>query len=242
MKNIPLICVPITGETKEEIFTQLQKVIKEEPDVIEWRADFFKDLESEKTVIDILDLIGLATNIPLLFTVRSKREGGQEISLSDKELCDLLSVVASHHAIKYIDFEMESNLEHLKTVKESCHKYNKQLILSYHNFTETPDMEELLKRGKKAEKLGASIVKMAVMPNDKSDVHKLLQVTNQLSEELNVPIITMSMGDLGKISRLIGWVYGSVLTFAVGVEASAPGQIALKPLRNTIKSMQSLVE
>ena len=84
-------------------------------------------------------------------------------------------------------------------------------------------------------------MKIAVMPENKEDVYHLLEATRKMDEQLNVPIITMSMGEKGALSRVIGWAYGSVLTFGVGVEASAPGQVPVKALRDTIRSMKELL-
>jgi len=113
--------------------------------------------------------------------------------------------------------------------------------LSYHNFTETPDNDELLERAQLAEEIGANVVKLAVMPKSKEDVFRLLDVTRTLDRKLDCPVITMSMGELGAMSRVNGWLYGSCLTFAVGVEVSAPGQIAIEPLRESIKQTKSLL-
>ena len=43
-------------------------------------------------------------------------------------------------------------------------------------------------------------------------------------ETLDIPLISMSMGGVGSLSRIMGWVYGSAATFAVGKSSSAPGQ------------------
>src|SRR5699024_12514415 len=88
---------------------------------------------------------------------------------------------------------------------------------------------------------GADSVKRAVRPKNKEGVYQLLEATRKIDEQLTVPIITMAMGEKGALSRVIGWAYGSVWTFGVGVEASAPGQVPEKALRNTIQSMKELL-
>src|SRR5699024_570055 len=92
-----------------------------------------------------------------------------------------------------------------------------------------------------AERMGADFVKLAVMPENKADVFALLEATRMIDEALEVPVITMSMGELGGLSRVMGWAYGSVLTFAVGVEMSAPGQMPIKELRHVINQTQELL-
>src|SRR5699024_3960039 len=115
------------------------------------------------------------------------------------------------------------------------------LPISYHNFDYSPGNNKLLEKAEVAERMGADFVKLAVMPENKADVFALLEATRMIDEALEVSVITMSMGELGGLSRVMGWAYGSVLTFAVGVEMSAPGQMPLKELRHVINQTQELL-
>ena len=85
--------------------------------------------------------------------------------------------------------------------------------------------------------LGGDILKLAVMPRDRIDVMRLMKVTTEMSQRINRPLITMSMGDLGKISRISGEITGSVMTFGTAGKASAPGQIALEELYQFLKEL-----
>ena len=79
---------------------------------------------------------------------------------------------------------------------------------------------------------GADAAKLAVMPRSAHDVARLLGVTARASEELDVPVVTMSMGTLGAVSRVSGAVFGSALTFATaGGASSAPGQLPIGEVR-----------
>jgi 3-dehydroquinate dehydratase-1 len=89
--------------------------------------------------------------------------------------------------------------------------------------------------------LGADIAKVAVMPKDPQDVLVLLAATLKASQTLGVPLISMSMGGLGSLSRIMGWVYGSAATFAVGKGSSAPGQIAIEELRAMLATVRRAV-
>ena len=61
----------------------------------------------------------------------------------------------------------------------------------------------------RAERLGADVAKVAVMPRDPQDVLTLLAATYRAGQTIGVPLITMSMGGVGSLSRIMGWVYGS---------------------------------
>jgi 3-dehydroquinate dehydratase-1 len=92
-----------------------------------------------------------------------------------------------------------------------------------------------------AAQLGADVAKVAVMPQSDRDVLELLAATSRARETLDLPLISMSMGGIGSISRIMGWIYGSAATFAVGKSSSAPGQIAIEELRTTLAIVRQAV-
>lgn len=238
--KLPLICVPITATTKEQLQEHLPIIIESEPDVIEWRADFFSRLAETDEVITVIEYIKEQTDIPLLFTIRSEKEGGEKISLSESDKVELLEVLCKKTAVDFIDYEVMNERQFVERVRNAVSKYNKEIILSYHHFSKTPSNEELVKIGSLMEFYGADVAKLAVMPQVKSDVDRLLTVTRELDELLEIPVITMSMGELGVISRVVGWSFGSRLTFAVVVESSAPGQVPIRKLRAAIEAVQAI--
>jgi len=106
-----------------------------------------------------------------------------------------------------------------------------QLMLSFHDFQATPAFELLNQRFLQAQRLGADIAKVAVMPRRLEDVLLLLSATLQSSQQLDIPLVSMSMGTYGSLTRLMGGVFGSAMTFAIGASSSAPGQVPIEDLR-----------
>ncbi len=237
-KKLPYICTSLTGKNKEEIMDQLNLALPEKPDLIEWRADFLQQLDDLRYVLSVLEAIVEKSDLPLLFTIRSIHEGGQQISLTEEQKVRLISEVCKNDAISMIDYEVSSNSGYIKELRKISQKYGKKLILSYHNFNCTPSEEDIMKKLLLAEFYGADIAKAAVMPNTKDDVLKLLNVTNNADKTLDIPLITMSMGSLGAISRIVGFWYGSFITFGSGVEASAPGQVPIRKLKQMTAMMK----
>jgi 3-dehydroquinate dehydratase-1 len=68
------------------------------------------------------------------------------------------------------------------------------------------------------------------MPRDRKDVLTLLMATAEADAKTRVPLISMAMGPLGAATRMVGGVFGSSLSFAVGEGASAPGQLPIADL------------
>jgi 3-dehydroquinate dehydratase I len=115
------------------------------------------------------------------------------------------------------------------------------LVASYHDFECTPGLDTLLGRIPEAERRRADVAKVAVMPKDPDDVLTLPAATCRASRTVDLPLIIMSMGGLGALSRVVGWMYGSAATFAVGKSSSAPGQITVEELRGMLSAMRHAV-
>ena len=115
--------------------------------------------------------------------------------------------------------------------------------MSNHDFFKTPPQEEIVSRLRKMQELEADLHKIAVMPQNQSDVLVLLSATNEMVQNYaESPIITMSMAGTGVISRLAGEVFGSALTFGAAKKASAPGQIAVADLRSVLNILHNSVK
>jgi 3-dehydroquinate dehydratase-1 len=137
-----------------------------------------------------------------------------------------------------IDYEMANDSANIARVRDAAKTNNIELVLSFHNFSFTPGPETLSAKFLTAEQLGANVAKVAVMPRDLDDVLTLLNATREASKKLRIPLISMSMGPLGAVTRMIGGAFGSSLSFAVGAAASAPGQVPIEDLNTVLVILQ----
>jgi len=227
----PLICTPLVGRSRERILAETATVVAKKPDVIEWRVDYFEAIGEAAAVVDVARALRQAVGeLPIIFTRRSVKEGGEPIGIGDEEVVRLYDAVGASGLVDFIDFEMGNDPDHVRRVRESTRSHGVRLILSYHNFGYTPGVEFLVQRFLEAERLGADVAKVAVMPRDRIDVLTLLAATAQADAKGRIPLISMAMGPLGSVTRMVGGVFGSSLSFAVGDTASAPGQIPIADL------------
>lgn len=236
-EGIPKVCIPVTGKTECEIIEEVKEVIKQEPDLVEWRVDCFKDGKEIGKVCKLLKTINdILGNIPLLFTFRTREEGGKaEISWQD--YVKLLTEAAKTGEIELIDVEIFFKTEAAGGLIEELKELSVVVVASNHHFTETPETEQMQEIFTIMKECGADILKLAVMPKDKQDVLRLLSATVWAQEQMERPIITMSMGRLGVLSRICGEFSGSCVTFGAGLSASAPGQIPAVELKEILKSI-----
>jgi 3-dehydroquinate dehydratase-1 len=231
----PKICVPMVGETAEQLIEEAAFLKTADFDVVEWRVDFFEDVEDITKVKQALaEIRAILPDTPLVFTFRSAKEGGEK-EVSTAFYVELNKFVVETGLVDIIDVELFNDENDVKALIEAAHANNVFVIISNHDFDKTPAKDEIVSRLRKAQELGGDLPKIAVMPTSTSDVLILLDATNTMNEQYaDRPIITMSMAGKGVISRLAGEVFGSALTFGAAKKASAPGQVGVTELRKVL--------
>ncbi|BDS06702.1 3-dehydroquinase [Oceaniferula spumae] len=172
------------------------------------------------------------TEIPLLFTARAANEGGL-MALSTEERSELLLSVADRAT--WIDVELAS----YDDMHDAIHRIRMKevgLILSYHNFEETPEEFALQRTIDLAEE--ADIIKLAVMHHGVEDFARC----TRLLKRNDHPMSFMGMGQLGAVSRLLYAQHGSLLNYGyLGDEPTAPGQWPAKMLKDAIAALDPIV-
>ena len=215
------IVVPIMPKNLEE--AQSIDISKfDEVDIIEWRADFL-DKDDIMTVAPVI--FEKFSGREIIFTIRTDKEGGN-INLSDGDYVELLKNINAIYHPDYVDFEYFSHKEAFQQMLDFPN-----LVLSYHNFDETP--ENLMESFSELTALAPRVVKVAVMPQSEQDVLDLMNYTRDfktLNPEQEYAI--MSMGKLGRVSRFAVDVFGSSWSFASLEQASALGQVALTDMKH----------
>lgn len=233
--GIPKICVPIVGVTREEILAAAENIKSTKADVVEWRVDWYEDIfdfaKTEATMQALREVLG---EMPILFTFRTSKEGGEK-AIETEAYVELNQNAAKTGLVDLVDVEAFTGDDVVKAVVEIAHENGVKVIASNHDFHKTPAKEEIVSRLRKMQDLGADIPKIAVMPQNKKDVLTLLAATEEMvSEYADRPIITMSMSGTGVISRLCGEVFGSALTFGAVGKVSAPGQMGIEDLTTVL--------
>lgn len=230
----PKICVPIVGKTEEEILKAAEAVCCSPAQLAEWRADWFEFVFDDRAVKSVLEKIReILGDMPILFTFRSKKEGG-ETEITYERYRELLVEIAATQLADMIDVEvfMSDSTADLMT---ELHKAGAVVVGSNHDFSGTPEKDEIVRRLCEMQEKGADIPKIAVMPQLKIDVMTLLAATLEMASQYAIgPIVTMSMSALGVSSRMCGEFFGSAITFATAGQASAPGQMEAEELQKIL--------
>lgn len=229
------ICVPVTGTDEKQILSDIDKLKDVDFDLIELRIDYYEHVRDLDNVLLLLKNIRKTYHRTLLFTFRTKKEGGV-CELPEEEYFALNRIAAGCGLVDMIDIELFSSEEMVSNTVDFAHKKNVKVIMSNHDFNKTPSKEEIVSRLMRMQDYNADITKIAVMPNCEEDVLTLLSASLEMKKEKgDRPFIAISMGPLGAVTRITGELSGSCLTFASLNNSSAPGQINVKNARELLK-------
>jgi len=235
-KGMPKICVPVMCQSPAQTAEVLKDYEKVEGwDLVELRLDALETLDAQH-VCDTLASARTITRKPILATVRTAKEGGQ-VELGDKAYTELVSTIIECGYADIVDIEARLSGKKMDSLVEIANDKDVVTLLSEHHFHHTPENKDMRKALEHMEDMGGDLLKLAVMPNDQGDVLRLMKCTRRMAKKLHEPIITMAMGEAGKISRVCGEITGSVMTFATIGEESAPGQMPLDTVRDFMKEL-----
>lgn len=241
-KGRPKVCIPILEKNYEDTLVETKRILRRfEPDIIEWRVDYLDDLyDFDSMLATLRGLREMIGDRPLLFTLRTSHEGGM-VDVSYEKYYTVNKMVATSGYVDFLDIEMLNFGHKPEDLAREIHDLGLTVVGSYHYIDGNDNMLRIDKFGSTKEglsvgqikkilyrmkDLGADIGKLAIMPKSRKNVFDLLEATYQLDEEnIGFPMITMSMGKEGFISRIAGQIYGSSVTFATAGKNSAPGQL-----------------
>lgn len=235
-QGTPKVCTPIVAAEKQEIYEGAMACRAAGADLVEWRADWFAGALDAAQVEEVLArLTRILDGIPLLFTFRTAREGGER-ALSFEDYAALNRAVARTRMADLVDVELSCGGDDaVGALIADVREQGAKVVASSHDFDKTPDRQEILGQLCKMQRLGADIPKIAVMPTCEQDVLTLLDATLEMRRShADRPIVAIAMGGMGLVSRLAGEVFGSAITFGSAGRASAPGQIAAADLKTVL--------
>ena len=226
----PAICAAISGSTIDEFIDALKEA--KGANIIEIRADGLEE-PSTKKVRKLLETIRSETKLPLILTNRVIDEGGA-FSGTEEERIKILE--ENMELADAVDIELSTEKKRRDELVETAKKKGITVILSSHDFEKTPDKATMIKTIAQEIRAGADIAKIAVTAKTKKDVLRLLKVTQEAAALGN--ICTISMGEKGKLSRVIAPLFGSCITYASAGKPTAPGQLSTKEVKTAMEILK----
>lgn len=233
--QLPAVIVPLVAADLDELGRLAADCAQTAGiDALEWRVDALAaglSAEAGEVFSAGLAVVRARTELPVLLTVRTDSEGGAANLDEDTYAALIRQAIAAGPAAIDIEFARRDAGELIAAAGEA----GLASIASAHDFTDTPPSKQLLRTLKGMADLGADVAKIAVMPHDRTDVLEALKVADRGRARLRIPIIVIAMGRRGRLTRLIGGEFGSAATFATVGEGSAPGQVSVRDVHETLQ-------
>lgn len=235
----PKVIVPIVEPIESAILKKATQFSTLQADCVEWRVDLFEGALDLSAIVHCAAKLRVALKDKLLLvTFRTKAEGGN-LALEHEAYLHFIRTVLATDCADLIDIEFFTAGTDLSALIEDAHTAGVKVVCSSHDFHKTSPRDALVRRMVAMQQAGADLPKLAVMPQSRTDVLELLAATAEMADlHPETPVITMSMGALGAVSRLAGEAFGSAMTFANPGQASAPGQVSLNIVNEVLDTLR----
>jgi 3-dehydroquinate dehydratase I len=214
------VCVPVIETTIEKAVKAIEEAGRV-ADFIELRLDYLKKP-------DWSPLLKKGKR-PLIATLRRSDEGGRYKGDEKKRMGLLREMVDQN--INYVDAELRSDKALLQDLIRNKHKT--RVILSYHDFEETPSMKKLEDLVDRMMQIKPNVIKIATLARSWEDNLKVMSLIPYAVKN-NQSIVAFCMGEIGRMSRIFSPLMGAAWTYAALGEkqVSAPGQMTVSRMKD----------
>src|SRR6202158_2365676 len=229
--RLPKVCLALSGDTVDDMLANAESLARDNP-FLAFRLDYLKQpLSALPKMHRFLEAHQYVTAIGTCR--RADNDGKFKGSLASQ-----LEVLTKANAAgcQIVDLEIQSAL---KSKPEAIARLRSRarLILSFHDFRATRNLDDTLEKMLKIPADFYKVVSTATTLSDNVTMMKFLQTRSDKHA-----LIGLCMGEQGIISRVLGVRAGSVFTFgAVDANAglkTAPGQVSSRDLRGVYRLHQ----
>lgn len=240
-EGMPKICVPVMGKTLGELRAAAHRAKLAGADLIELRIDSLSPMPEADEAAAACRTVKEASGLPLLFTLRTARDGGA--GGADAAAYEaLLMKTARNGECDAVDVELSVGEAAFARIARAAHEAGVPMVGSSHEFGRIADARLAGNWLSRQAQLGADVLKAAVMAHGRAEALELCLHMARAGEAEGRPYIAIAMGPFGVISRAACEAVGSCLTFGTAGEASAPGQMEAGALRQVLLSIHGAME
>lgn len=235
----PLVVGTLTSAGS--ISSQIARAKDSQIDMVELRLDSFPNVlgpfqRVQEFGRNILRQIKTKTGLPVLLTLRSSDETGVKprgLKMKDSKRAEILARLLP--SVQMIDVEIR-HADFARRMTVLGHIHNVNVIHSAHDFSTPGKLPALRQLSERSLKLKGDIFKVAVTPHANDDLEKFMRWGLGLR---NPHRVLIGMGAVGAISRVVGFSFGSIMTYGHLGNAAAPGQLPAAQLSRTIRNVYS---
>lgn len=228
-----MICIPVVAATQAEALQFIDRSAGL-ADILELRMDLLRDGQLNAL------LAAVRSVSPAVKVLVTNRPWGAAAARGEKERIAVLREAVSLGA-DFVDVELATAVVWIAKIRALIHanEDRTRLIVSHHDFRQTPSRQALIRLLGAAVHAGAQVTKIVTQACTQEDNLAILNLI-PYARRRNWEIIAFCMGDQGKMSRVMAPLVGSLFTFAALEEGneSAPGQLTVREMRQIWRIME----
>lgn len=230
------LIMPLVPRTQEELLTMAEETMNYQPDILEWRVDYFDEVENEHAMKEALKALrSQIGDMALMVTPRHAEENGVR-AIDPENKMNIFRWVIESRMVDIVDVELRYGTDYIGQIKEMCRQNNCALMVSYHDLERTPEEEEVFEKLKLEQEAGADVCKVSFVAQNYGDIDRLGRMIVKAKEEIiDIPIVSISASPIGTLSRVGGDIFGSDGTF---VSNGKTHQIHIDDLRALRKTLE----
>ncbi|GAA3733582.1 type I 3-dehydroquinate dehydratase [Salinicoccus jeotgali] len=234
--GMPKVVVSFSGNSKKMIDEEMEAARRNTSafDILEIRSDAFDALSREDHVGMVEYITSHMAGYPIIYTYRTLKEGGKGQKTA-AEYESLLADVMERCNIDMVDIEFFMYEDIIDNLVARAKSKGIGIILSQHDFQDTPHFDEMMATYRDMLESGGDILKLAYQPGGGRDVLSILSAVHDARQQFDCRVVGIAMGELGKITRVAGGVFGSCLTYGYILHKAAPGQIHAEDLKENLR-------
>jgi 3-dehydroquinate dehydratase-1 len=232
------IIVPVSASRPQALAEEVRALAGHPVDLIEWRVDALASMAPDEIARACGVVLGEARR-PVLATVRTAGEGGAA-SLSDTGYARLVAWLARRADAVDVEVARGDCLEGgAAALIAGIHEAGAVAVGSRHDFSGTAPEPRIIEVLRAEAEAGADIAKIAYAASGPLDLLQVMDAQMWARTGIGPPVIAISMGRAGAISRIAGAPLGSAATFATVGAPSAPGQFRAEQVREALDVMEA---
>jgi 3-dehydroquinate dehydratase/shikimate dehydrogenase len=224
--RLPRVCVPIVGGDAAEMIDKAEAIARDNP-FVEFRLDYLS--RPALAIAKLRHFTETHPHVMVIATCRRVAGGGKFRGTVASQLDILRKAAEAGCQLVDVEFQTASRMKNAQLEKL---RSRAAVVLSFHDFRQTPRLEEILK---KMSAHPADLYKIAGTAKTLSDNLSLMKFLEQHRDRHS--LIALCMGEQGIISRVLAVRAGSLFTYGAlqSDEKTAPGQVTASELRNVYR-------
>lgn len=223
------ISIPLVEDDDEIKKTEqkIETILKEDDRIfLEFRFDYLKESKNFDKILDKISKYKKQS----IYTLRSASEGGYFSGEETERLILIKKLALSGPMLLDLEYNSISKNNELADFMD---ENQVRILVSWHDFTGTPDKETLINLIDKM-RIFSNFIKIVTTAKSIDDSINILELYSIIDTTIN--LVAFSMGELGIITRVLCNIVGDCpFTYATIDKAVAPGQLTMDQMKSIYK-------